>query len=129
VPPHQISETVNAYDIGLHLLPPVSFNSAQALPNKFFEFMMAGLALAIGPSPEMMRIVQEYELGVVASSFEPADLAQRLNALSPEEINAMKRHSLEAAKRFNAEVEMRKLLAIYQRVLSEPGTMPEDEPQ
>jgi hypothetical protein len=129
VPPHQISETVNAYDIGLHLLPPVSFNSAQALPNKFFEFMMAGLALAIGPSPEMMRIVQEYELGVVASSFEPMDLAQRLNALSPEEINAMKRHSLEAAKLFNADVEMRKLLAMYGRVLSQPETKPADGSQ
>jgi glycosyltransferase involved in cell wall biosynthesis len=129
VPPHKIPETVNAYDIGLHLLPPVSFNSANALPNKFFEFIMAGLALAIGPSPEMMRIVQEYELGIVASSFEPADLAQRLNALSPEEIDAMKHRSLEAAKRFNADVEMGKLLAIYQRVLSGPGTMPQEEPQ
>lgn len=129
VPPHQIAETVNAYDIGLHLLPPVSFNSAQALPNKFFEFIMAGLALAIGPSPEMMRIVREYELGVVADSFEPADLAQRINALSPEEINTMKHRSLETAKRFNADVEMGKLLAIYERVLSGPGTMPEDGTQ
>jgi glycosyltransferase involved in cell wall biosynthesis len=118
VPPQKIPETVNTYDIGLHLLPPVSFNSANALPNKFFEFMMAGLAIAIGPSPEMARIVRERGLGVVADSFHPTDLAARLNALSPEEINAMKHRSLEAARDFNADIEMRKLLAIYARLLS-----------
>ena len=128
VPPHGIAETINAYDIGLHLLPPVSFNSANALPNKFFEFIMAGLALAIGPSPEMMRIVHEHEIGVVADSFEPADLAQRLNALAPDEINDMKQRSLETAKLFNADIEMRKLLDIYERLLAAPSRMPGHRP-
>jgi len=117
VPPAEIAPTINAFDIGLHLLPPVSFNSAQALPNKFFEFIMAGLALAIGPSPEMMRIVHEHGLGVVAGSFDPADLAQRLNALQPAQIDEMKRRSLAAARIFNADVEMGKLLALYEAAL------------
>lgn len=117
VPPAEIAPTINAFDIGLHLLPPVSFNSAQALPNKFFEFIMAGLALAIGPSPEMMRIVREHQIGVVADSFEPADLAQRLNALQPAQIDDMKRRSLAAARAFNADAEMGKLLALYERAL------------
>lgn len=121
VSPQEIPETINAYDIGLFLLPPVNFNRVHALPNKLFEFIMAGLAIAIGPSPEMARIVRAYRLGIVADTFEPADLAQRLNALTPEEINAMKRHSLNAAKRFSADAEMGKLLAIYRRVLAEPG--------
>jgi glycosyltransferase involved in cell wall biosynthesis len=121
VPPRSIPETINAYDIGLHLLPPVSFNSAHALPNKFFEFTMAGLALAIGPSPEMARIVRERNIGIVAESFDPADMARHLNALSPDEINTLKHRSLEAAKLYNAEIEMRKLLDIYERLLASAG--------
>lgn len=117
VPPAQISPTINAFDVGLHLLPPVNYNWAQALPNKFFEFIMAGLALAIGPSPEMMRIVHERGVGIVADTFEPGDLAARLNALQPDQINEMKRRSLEAAKIFNAGAEMGKLMAIYAQVL------------
>ncbi len=117
VAPSEIAATINAYDIGLHLLPPVNYNSANALPNKFFEFIMAGLALAIGPSPEMMRIVREHGLGVVAINFEPAEMAQRLNALQPEQIDDMKRRSLAAAKTYNAGTEMDKLLSLYERAL------------
>jgi glycosyltransferase involved in cell wall biosynthesis len=118
VPPAEVVRTINHYDIGIHLIPPVNFNNLNALPNKFFDFMMAGLAIAIGPSPEMARIVRQHQLGVVSDSFDPADVANFLNALSPQDINRMKQNSLEAGRVFNAGVEMEKMLAIYQRLLS-----------
>jgi len=118
VAPADIARTINAYDIGLFLLPPVSLSYAMALPNKFFEFIMAGLAVAIGPSPAMAAIVQQHELGVVADNFEPQALADRLNALTPDDIDAMKQRSLAAAKDLNAENEMRKLHDIYARLLA-----------
>jgi hypothetical protein len=113
VAPTEIAHTINAYDIGLFLIPPVNFSYQMTLPNKFFEFIMAGLAVAIGPSPAMAAITGQYDLGVVANSFVPEDLARRLNALSAAGIDAMKRHALTAAKEINAETEMTKLLAIY----------------
>jgi glycosyltransferase involved in cell wall biosynthesis len=119
VAPADIARTINAYDIGLFLLPPVSLSYKMALPNKFFEFIMAGLAVAIGPSPAMAKIVRQYDLGVVADSFDPADLARKLNALSADNINAMKRRSLAAARDLNAENEMRKLHDIYARLLAD----------
>jgi glycosyltransferase involved in cell wall biosynthesis len=121
VPPAEIAPTINRYDVGLPWIPPVNFNYARALPNKFFESIMAGLAIAIGPSPEMARIVRQYKLGVVADSFEPAAMARLLNALPPEEINRMKQCSLLAARELNADVEMGKLLDIYRRLLPAPG--------
>lgn len=127
VPPGAIAETINAYDIGLAIHPPTTFNYAHALPNKFFEFMMAGLAVLIGPSVEMIPFIEEQGSGAVAPSFEPADLAGRLNALRPADIEAMKRNGLEAAKTLNAEREMGKLQAMYAGLLrnrvvgAEPG--------
>jgi glycosyltransferase involved in cell wall biosynthesis len=118
VPPAEIVRTIHAYDIGLFLLPPVNFSYAMALPNKFFEFIMAGLAVAIGPSPAMAALVRQHGLGVVAPSFEPEDLARTLHDLTPDDINVMKRRALEAAQVLNAEHEMRKLLAIYTRLLT-----------
>ena len=35
---------------GLHLLPPVSFNNANALPNKIFDYVQARLGLIVGPA-------------------------------------------------------------------------------
>jgi glycosyltransferase involved in cell wall biosynthesis len=89
-----------------------------ALPNKFFEFIMAGLAVAIGPSPAMAAIVNRYDLGVVADTFDPRALADRLNALTAADIDAMKHRSLAAARDLNAENEMRKLHDIYARLLA-----------
>ncbi len=117
VPPREIAATINAYDVGIHLIPPVNFNNAHALPNKFFEFIMAGLAVMIGPSPEMARIVQHHHNGMVASDFTAQTLAECLNALTAEQINVMKQNSLEAAKVLNADVELRKVAEIYGRLL------------
>jgi glycosyltransferase involved in cell wall biosynthesis len=117
VAPAQIAETINEYDIGLFLIPPVNLSYAMALPNKFFEFIMAGLAVAIGPSPAMADIVRQHGLGIVADTFAPADLAACLNHLGHEQIDVMKRHSLAAARVLNADIEMDKLLGIYRRLL------------
>lgn len=99
----EIAARTNDYDIGLFLLPPVNFNYLHALPNKFFEFIQARLAIAIGPSPQMQALVNAHGCGVVAPGFEPADLAGVLNALTREQVQAMKHASDQAAKRWNAE--------------------------
>lgn len=104
-------------DIGLFLLPPVDFSYRMALPNKLFEFIMAGLAVAIGPSPEMAQVVDAHGCGVVAPDFAPASLAAQLNALSSDDIDAMKGRSLEAARVLNAEAEMGRLMALYRALL------------
>ena len=81
-----IVEKINKYDIGLFLLPPVNFNYEYALPNKFFEFIQARLAIAIGPSPEMNGIVKKYDLGIVSKNFEAVEMAETLNSLTSEKI-------------------------------------------
>lgn len=119
VAPAAIAATLNARaDIGLFLLPPVDFSYRYALPNKLFEFIMAGLAVAIGPSPEMARVVAAHGCGVIADDFAPATLASRLSALSAAEIDACKRRSLEAARSLNAEAEMGRLMALYATLLA-----------
>jgi glycosyltransferase involved in cell wall biosynthesis len=118
VPPAEIAATIHAADIGVYLLPPLDFNHAMALPNKLFDFLMAGLAVAIGPSPEMARVVRAAGCGIVAPSFEPADLAAALAALSAAEIDRMKRAALDAARELNAEREMARLLELYHALLA-----------
>jgi len=118
VPPDRIAATLNAEaDVGLFLLPPVDFSYRMALPNKLFEFIMAGLAVAIGPSPEMARVVEEHGCGVIGHDFEPASLADRLNRLTEADIDAFKRRSLVAARTLNAEGEMARLVTQYADLL------------
>ncbi len=98
VPMPQICRAINEYDVGLYLLPPANFNHRHALPNKFFEFVQACLAVAIGPSPEMAALAKKYECGIVAESFDPKDLAASLSGLDATKIRALKESSHLAAQ-------------------------------
>ncbi len=122
VPMPKIPQSTNMYDIGLFLLPPVNFNYANALPNKFFEFVQARLAVAIGPSPEMARLARQHGFGIVADTFDPASLAQKLNALSAEDIFHLKKAAHHAAKGLSCEANKERLLVEVARVMGVAGS-------
>lgn len=90
LPNDKIVPTINQYDVGLFLLEPVNFNYTYALPNKIFDFVQARLAIAIGPSLEMAKVVKQFDLGVVSKSFEALDLAQEIKKLSNNDIENYK---------------------------------------
>lgn len=98
VPMRELPRRLNEYDVGLYLLPPSNFNNQCALPNKFFEFIQARLAVAIGPSPEMARLVRRYDCGVVSADFSPQALAESLQGLDADNINRFKERAHLAAK-------------------------------
>ncbi|NLF05994.1 MAG: glycosyltransferase family 4 protein, partial [Actinomycetales bacterium] len=94
---------LNDFDLGVHVLPPVSFNNAWALPNKFFDFVQARLGVVVGPSPEMARLVREHGLGAVAEDFSAKALTAVLDALTPDRVTAWKQASHAAARELSAE--------------------------
>ena len=107
VPMQDLCSVTNKYDLGLFLVPPTTFNLRHCLPNKFFEFIQARLGIAIGPSPEMARLVKQYDLGVVADDFTPMALASKLNALTKGDVLRFKQNAELAANELNAENEMK----------------------
>jgi hypothetical protein len=102
VPITQVVRTVNAYDMGVFLLPPINFNYENTLPNKLFDFIQGRLGIAIGPTPEMADIVRHYGNGVIADDFTPEALARKLKSLSHGDVEAFKQHSTIAAHNLNA---------------------------
>jgi glycosyltransferase involved in cell wall biosynthesis len=116
-PMRTLSRYLHQFDIGVSLIAPTNFNYFHILPNKFFECIQARLALAVGPSPEMARIVKEYDLGVVADNFTPEALAERLRNLDQNKINHYKLQSHRAARLLSAEENKKLLLRLVEQVL------------
>ena len=114
----QLPDVINNYDIGLYLLPPRSFNHRMALPNKLFEFIQGRLAIAIWPSPEMARIVDQYKCGIVSEDFTIESIAHKLNSLSAKDIMKFKQNSHKAAAFLCAEKNREKLLSIVNKLLN-----------
>jgi|SRR5690606_37717206 len=108
---------LNAFDVGVFLLPPVNPNYEYALPNKLFEFIQARLAVAIGPSPDMAEVVDGHQCGIVSQSFSPEEFAALINGLTYERLNAYKRASHSAAAELHAEAQGDRLIELVGRAV------------
>ncbi len=117
VTPDQVVRQIAVCDMGFYLLQPTNYNNSIALPNKLFDFIHAGLAVCVGPSPGMASFVREWQCGVVAPSFDPQAVAAMLNRLDVNDIAAMRRASRVAAARINASTEMTKVVDLCDRLL------------
>ncbi len=115
--PHQIVQTIAQYDFGVPLMYPSNYNLRMALPNKFFEYLNAGLGVLVGQSPAMIDIVKKYHCGVIAPSFDPRDLGATLNALTPDDIRRYRTAARKASETLNADTQIEQIGAIFQSLL------------
>ena len=73
--------------------------------------------MAIGPSPAMAQVVEEWGCGVVADDFSPEALAAVLSELDPGRIGELKTHSHAAADVLCAERNAERLVEVVEGAL------------
>jgi hypothetical protein len=117
VPTQNIVDRITSFDLGIHLIPPLSINNRFALPNKFFEFIQANLGIVTGPSLEMTRLMEEHSLGVASSSFELQEVARVINELDRSQVEIFRANSHEAAEMLCWEQESKVLLSQVSRLI------------
>ncbi|MEE1884706.1 hypothetical protein [Pedobacter flavus] len=109
VPTKEIAKYINQFDVGIYFLPPLNFNQVHALPNKFFEFIQGRLMLAMGPSIEMVKYIEEYNLGLVGKGFETKDILDCINSIKKEDIEFYKSNVHKSARILSSEDSMEQL--------------------
>jgi glycosyltransferase involved in cell wall biosynthesis len=117
VPMRELVRFANAYDIGVFLLPALHANQRFVLPNKFFEYIQARIPPAIGPSPEMARIVREWDCGIVAEEATPEALAAAIAGTPRGRLAELKRNCDSAAQVLCAERNAELVLGLVDRAL------------
>ncbi|MEV7620312.1 hypothetical protein AB0N59_09230 [Microbacterium sp. NPDC089321] len=118
VPPAMLPVTLNAYDVGVFWIPPVHTNARLTLPNKLFDYVQGRLALAIGPTVEMERVVREHGLGVISDDFDVRGCADSLRSLTADQIREFKRASDASAERLSFEHEASAALAMLRPLVA-----------
>lgn len=114
-----IVPTINKYDVGLCFLEDTTFNLRHSLPNKLFEFIQGRVAVVTGPSPDMSKLVMQYDCGISIENFDYKTLAMRLNALTTGQISQMKNNSDVAATELCFEKEKLKIISLFGKLLNQ----------
>lgn len=78
VPPDALLPVTASADMGITLLEDTCRNHRYALPNKLFEYLMAGLPVLASNLPEIRQVVESFDVGCVV---DPADHAALAGAL------------------------------------------------
>lgn len=117
VRPKELILEISQYDIGIPLIKADKDSYFYSLPNKFFDYIMAGLMVIVSPLPMMVDMIDKYEVGLYSNAFTLESIAEMVNSLSTNDLNKYKKNSIRASKELNSEIEMKKLFNIYKQLL------------
>ncbi len=95
-------------------------NQWLALPNKFFDYIHAGLPQVTVNYPEYQKINSQFEVAVLLPDISPRQIAEALNNLLADDVlyQRLKENCVKAKQVLNWQREEKKLLAFYQSVFS-----------
>ncbi|MBN2113581.1 MAG: glycosyltransferase family 4 protein [Acidimicrobiia bacterium] len=105
-------------DVGLCVIRGQSLSYRWSMPNKLFEYMMAGIPIVASDFEEMGRVVREEGVGTVCDPDSPADIAAAVRAIvdDPEAEARFRAATRVAIGRYNWDEEEKRLLALYRRL-------------
>lgn len=119
VKPGDVVVEANAFDIGLHPSVGAARNDEFSLPNKFFEYLNAGLALCIADLPEMAALIREHGVGeLIGRPVSPDTITAAVTSLTPDRIWAAKQASARLATTLTWPSEAEHLTRLYEERLS-----------
>jgi glycogen(starch) synthase len=128
VPPDRLVAALAGQEVGVIFNRPRSRHYQLALPNRLFEYMMAGLAVVCPQLPALAEIVEGEGLGVTYTPGSPEALGRTLAALASdrERVVTLRTRARERAlERYNAEVESAVLAEAWDSRSNSASSAPE----
>lgn len=117
VSPNDVIKYAASADIGISIIADNCLSYKFCLPNKLFEYIMAGIPSIISDLPEMKQIVENYEIGVAISGNDYSEFHAALVKLELTSKEKMKENLKNAAKVLNWENQERYYIDTMQKVL------------
>lgn len=115
VPRDELRRVAAGAWLGLALAEKEGLNQYYALPNKFFDYIQAGLPQVTMDFPEYRSINEQYRVALLISNLEPKTIGDAINNLldNPVLHKELCHNCLTAARLLNWEHEEEKLIAFY----------------
>lgn len=89
VPIKELLAYTSSATVGCVLTIDNCLNHKYSLPNKFFEYAMAGLPVLVSDLPELRKLVEQYDCGVVCKSVTPEGVVKGLKKLLDQDLEKL----------------------------------------
>lgn len=120
LPPAELDAITRQATVGIALAEREGLNQYLALPNKFFDYMHAGVPQVTMNFPEYEKINRQYEVAVLIEDLSPKRIADAVNHLLRDAVlyQRLQQNCLKAREIYTWQNEEKKLLAFYQSVFT-----------
>ena len=117
VSPNVLLEYTASADVGICYIQDSSLSYRYCMPNKLFEYIMAGLPVMISDLPEMKRVVDAHRIGVTVKGDSTQDFARAVEVLLSSDLASYANGTANARDTYNWEAQEAVLLELYRDLL------------
>jgi glycosyltransferase involved in cell wall biosynthesis len=115
VEPASVLRYTASAHVGISYINNNSLNDYLCLPNKFFEYIMAGIPVIVNNVPEMRRVVTENSIGLVLPELTTRSLKEALKTIESWDVNMLKANLNRVAKLCAWENQSRAMIEAYKK--------------
>jgi len=113
VEPDELPALAAGADAGLVLLEPVALNHRLALPQKLFQYIGAGTPPIVSNQPELIKIVEKDNLGLVLEYGTPESDARAIDDFLKTRLGEAAANCRRARQKYDWNIEGKKILQLY----------------
>ncbi len=115
VSPEVVLEYTVSADLGISLIENTCLSYYYCMPNKLFEYAMAGLPVLVSNMKDMASLVNKYRMGEVIKDFSIAGINRALDEMLKCDLGGMKNNAYRAACDHSWDIQESKLIAAYRK--------------
>ena len=113
VSPTLLPNFTESADIGIHFYEHTSLNNYYSLSNKIFEYAAAGLPMIVNGLPEIRKIVEGYDCGIVVERYSSKALLEAITGICRMNLSALGANARKIIHDYNWEAQEPSLLQAY----------------
>lgn len=117
VAPQVVLEYTASADFGISLIENTCLSYYYCMPNKLFEYAMAGLPVLVSNMKDMSELVRKNQMGAVVSDFSATGINRAIDDFLTQDLTVMKTNAYRVACDHAWEVQEQRMLAAYQAML------------
>lgn len=122
VPPQVVLEYTSSADMGIHLIQNTCLNHDYCMPNKLFEYSMAGLPVLVSNMKDMSELVLKNNMGAVISDFSAKGINQAIDEFLNQNLTMMKKNAYNMASENSWEIQEQAMLGAYKKMFELKGS-------